>query len=266
MKSVILENTDIRVSRLSFGTGSLHHILRATNRQRLLAAALDCGITHFDTSPYYGDGLAEADLGRFMAGRRSRLTITTKVGLYPHGKTASSGWQTWVRKAAGKLLPRIGAPVQDWNIDRARASLRQSLLRLQTDYVDFLFLHEPDFSLVDGDAFLRWLEGERKSGTIRSWGLAGLPSLISPWLQQNSALASVIQTRDDLSNKPADFLFEHKRHPQFTYGYFSAIGRENDPLSVADVMRGALRRNSRGSVVISTRRPTRVAALAAFVQ
>jgi aryl-alcohol dehydrogenase-like predicted oxidoreductase len=266
MKSVVLENTDIRVSRLSLGTGGLHHILRAPNRQRLLAAAVDCGITHFDTSPYYGDGLAEVELGRFMDRRRAALTIATKVGLYPHGKAAYSGWEAWVKKAAGKLLPHFAAPIQDWSIERARTSLRQSLSRLRTDYVDFLFLHEPDLSLIDGDAFLRWLEGERKTGTIRSWGLAGLPLLIGPWLQQNSALASVIQTRDDLSDKSADFLLHHNRNLQFTYGYFSAVRRESNPLSVADVMQGALRRNSGGSILVSTRRPERLASLASFVQ
>ena len=85
MRRVTLQGTDINVSRLSFGTASLHHLPTSRRRQDLLAAAFDHGFTHFDAAPYYGFGIAERELGQFLKARRGRVTITTKVGLYPPG-------------------------------------------------------------------------------------------------------------------------------------------------------------------------------------
>jgi aryl-alcohol dehydrogenase-like predicted oxidoreductase len=264
VKFTVIENTDVRVSRLSFGTGALHHLLEARQRQRLLAAAVDAGITHFDTSPYYGYGLAEFDLGKFMCGRRTEFTIATKVGLYPSGKAARSGCEVWLRKALAKVHKRYGLPVVDWNVGQARASLHASLKRLRTDYVDFLFLHEPDLSMVDSEEFLRWLEIERTTGTIRYWGLAGLSSLLEPWLQAGSPLASVVQTKDNLTERCADFACQH-RHLQFTYGYLSAHAQHGGTGPFTEVLRSALLRNTHGSVLVSTRRPERLRSLASVV-
>jgi aryl-alcohol dehydrogenase-like predicted oxidoreductase len=266
VKSVVIENTDVRVSRLSFGTASLHHVLTASQRLRLLAVAADQGITHFDTSPYYGDGLAELELGAFISKGRSSRTVATKVGIYPRAGTTRSGLTVWLRRVRGRLHPRSAEPVVDWGVRRARISLRDSLKRLRTDYVDFLFLHEPDLSLMEADGIRQWLEDERSRGTIRFWGLAGVPSLIEPWLQADSALAAVVQTRDDLESRSADVLRRHNRRLQFTYGYLSVLKKASGVSSLADVMEGALRRNSDGSVLVSTRHADRLVSIASFAQ
>jgi aryl-alcohol dehydrogenase-like predicted oxidoreductase len=57
--------------------------LTSAGRLRLLEVAFEEGITHFDTAPLYGQGLAESLLGRFASSRREALTITTKFGLVP---------------------------------------------------------------------------------------------------------------------------------------------------------------------------------------
>jgi aryl-alcohol dehydrogenase-like predicted oxidoreductase len=266
MTSIIIENTDVRVSRLSFGTAALHHLLRTTQRQRLLALAADAGITHFDTSPYYGYGLAESDLGTFVRGRRAMFTLTTKVGLYPPGKAPRSGWQVWLRKAKGKLHGPPALPVVNWSLGRARESFQSSLNRLSTDYVDFLFLHEPELALVPTDEFLPWLESERNKGSIRHWGLAGTRSFVEPWLQANSPLAAVIQTRDDVTERPADFVLQHNRNLQFTYGYLSAHAHRRDNRDAHDVVKSALARNARGAVLFSTRRAEHLSSIAALAQ
>lgn len=265
MRSVVLENTDVRVSRLSFGTASLHHLVTARQRQRMLAAAADAGITHFDTSPYYGDGLAETDLGAFARSRRSDLTIATKVGLYPRLGEARRGWQVWLRKVHGKLKPGGSSPVIDWSVERARASLRDSLRRLHCDYVDFLFLHEPKRSLIDDESMWRWLESERATGTIRNWGVAGLAAVVEPWVTAASPLAAVVQTRDDREHRAADFLLTRGRRLQFTYGYLSSARKPAGSAEADALMRAALERNTDGSVLFSSRRPEHVQAWASHV-
>ncbi len=254
MQYTTIDNTDVRVSRISFGTASLHHLFSAKQRQRLLDGAAVSGITHFDTSPYYGYGLAESDLGVFMRGNRDRFTVTTKVGLYPFGFAAHSALDVWVRKAAGKAYARLSAPKVDWRVQIAAESLNASLKRLKTDYVDFLFLHEPEINLLNIEEFLRWLENEQSNGKVRYWGLAGLPSLLEPWLRIDHSLASVLQTKDDLVSKSADFVLSSGRKLQFTYGYLSSQLGSDSVQSAADLVRSALMRNTQGSLLVSTRR------------
>jgi len=264
MKRLTIENTDILVSRISFGTASLHHLFSAGQRQQLLETAVSVGISHFDTSPYYGYGLAESDLGVFMHGQRNHFTVTTKVGLYPFDGAAHSALGVWARKAVGKLNSRLSLPEVNWSIQRAADSLNASLKRLKTDYVDFLFLHEPDISLVNADEFLSWLETEQSKGKVRYWGLAGLPESIKPWLRVDHPLALVLQTKDDLVNRTADFVLESGRKLQFTYGYLSSTLRNDSGESATDVIRNALMRNTHGSVLVSTRRADRIQQLARF--
>src|SRR6266487_2145857 len=78
------------------------------DRFAAVARALERGVSFFDTAPAYGDGASEALLGRALRPDRDRVAIATKVG------------------------PR----------DDPRASLEDSLRRLETDYVDLVQLHE----------------------------------------------------------------------------------------------------------------------------
>ncbi|UZR28740.1 aldo/keto reductase [Methylococcus mesophilus] len=258
MQYSTIENTDVRVSRISFGTASLHHLFSARQRQQVLEATASAGISHFDTSPYYGCGLAEADLGEFMEGRRDVFTVATKVGLYPFGGAAHGTFDVWVRKAAGKIYPRLSAPEVDWRVQRAADSLNASLKRLKTDYVDFLFLHEPDISLVDADEFLHWIEAEQSKGKIRHWGLAGLPVLLEPWLQNDHPLALVLQTRDCVDGHQADFILNKGRSLQFTYGYLSSQLRQGKAVQVDVLIHKALIRNTQGSILVSTCKAARI--------
>lgn len=258
MQYSVIENTDVRVSRISFGTASLHHLFSARQRQHLLETAASAGISHFDTSPYYGYGLAESDLGVFMQGRREGLTVTTKVGLYPFGGAAHGATGVWARKAVGKCYPRLSAPEIDWCVQRAATSLTASLRRLKTDYVDFLFLHEPDISLLNADEFLGWVEAERSKGKVRYWGLAGLPILLEPWLRIGHPLANVLQIKDSLSQHHADFIIKSDRGFQFTYGYLSSQIREGTVVPADVLTRKALMRNTQGSVLVSTRKASRI--------
>lgn len=262
MKTVVVEGTAIRVSRFAFGTASLHHIFSSRQRQRVLGAAASIGMSHFDTSPYYGFGMAEADLGRLLSQRRQGFTVTTKVGLYPRRVTQKSAAGVLGLKLVGKVVPSLSKPIVDWHIARASESLRDSLLRLKTDYVDFLFLHEPEFTLIDTDEFQRWVERQSDAGVIRSWGVAGVSQAVEPFVRSAHPLARVIQTQDSLDSREADFLFLHGRRLQFTYGYLSSAKMSPHKDSVRRGLEGALKRNATGSIIVSTRRAERLESLA----
>jgi aryl-alcohol dehydrogenase-like predicted oxidoreductase len=89
---------------------------------KVVAAALDAGITHFDTAEMYGGGKSEEFLGRALGSRRDDVTIATK------------------------FLPRPGDQAYTPGVLRARIleGCDISLGRLGTDHIDLYYQHYPD--------------------------------------------------------------------------------------------------------------------------
>jgi aryl-alcohol dehydrogenase-like predicted oxidoreductase len=258
MKQSVLPGTDLAVSRLSFGTASLHHLPSSAARQALLAAALDYGFSHFDTAPSYGLGISEWELGKFLRSRPSGVTVASKAGLYPPGGTPRHGTvSVWLRKGMGKLLPALSAPMVDWSVASAAKSLEQSLRVLHRDCLDVLFLHEPTPGLLDADDFLKWLQQQRSAGKIRYWGLAGPLKRFAGWAQH--PLAQVLQIRDGADGAGTVQLRQTGREPQFTYGCLSSVRDEG--FSAIDAVKAALKKNPAGSVLVATRKITHLPAL-----
>jgi L-galactose dehydrogenase len=155
MKYNKLGETGLEVSALSFGTAPLGDMFGAAEDEDTFAVvqrALDAGITFFDSSPYYGDGLAEHRLGAALRGRRSEVVLGTKAGRY-------------------------GKSEFDYSPARIRKSLDESLDRLQTDYVDIFQLHDIEF--VELGPIFSDSYGElvklRAEGKCRFIGMTGYP-------------------------------------------------------------------------------------------
>jgi D-threo-aldose 1-dehydrogenase len=170
-------------SVLGFGTTSFMSADSTQERLALLAAAYGAGITHFDTAAYYGYGEAERLLGRFLVGKRDKVTITTKFGIEPSG-LVKARWINLLARKVLKLAPfvrkvlRRGAPQSGpaWGVfdpEKAKASLERSLAALQTDYIDLLLLHEPTLESAASQPLIEFLEGEVARGSIRAYGCGG---------------------------------------------------------------------------------------------
>jgi aryl-alcohol dehydrogenase-like predicted oxidoreductase len=200
MRTVALSGTNLSSSRLGFGLSSLHHLLRAHNRQALLEAAYDSGIRYFDTSPYYGHGLAERELGLFAGGRRSEILIATKFGIEP---------DPWMQRLPALMYPRLAANatlrrVTGYNFVRTRTpdysgssavrSLERSLRALRTDYVDILYLHGPSLGLLnDAERLVDSLQGLKSSGKVRYFGLSGSARECADIARRHPGLGGVVQ-------------------------------------------------------------------------
>jgi aryl-alcohol dehydrogenase-like predicted oxidoreductase len=88
--------------------------------QRVVDAALDAGVNHFDTADIYGKGRSEEFLGRALGSRRDDAVITTKVGMQvPEGEYGGS--EPYVTRRCDESLARLG-----------------------TDHIDLYLLHQPD--------------------------------------------------------------------------------------------------------------------------
>lgn len=172
---------DALAQRLGFGCGRLKGGADKARSLRLVHAALDLGIRHFDTAPPYGLGASEAVLGEALKGRQEDATVVTKAGL---ARPASPGlWQTaravvkplarWVpglRRAVLQGMARR-APAGNFDFDFIARSFETSLRQLQRERVDCLLLHEAQAQ--DHLAPLRaLLERYMATGQLGSYGSA----------------------------------------------------------------------------------------------
>ena len=110
------------VSVVGLGCNNFGGRLALDGTRAVIDAALDAGITFFDTADVYGNGGGSEELlGRVLEGRREQVVLATKFGMDMGDGTIARGARSYVRKA----------------ID---ASLR----RLRTDHVDLYQYHRPD--------------------------------------------------------------------------------------------------------------------------
>jgi D-threo-aldose 1-dehydrogenase len=130
----------VSVSVLGFGAatlGNLYSELTDAEAEAAVQAALESGVTYFDTAPSYGFGLSEARLGRALAGgARTGFTVSTKVGRRIEidataREKVNDGFAVSGRRASF-----------DYSGDGVRRSLEESLQRLNVEYIDILLLHD----------------------------------------------------------------------------------------------------------------------------
>ncbi|WP_377844464.1 aldo/keto reductase [Bosea sp. UC22_33] len=128
-------------SLIGFGgapLGDLYGHLDEVTAQDTVRAALAAGINLLDTSPLYGHGLSEHRIGAALRSvPRESVILSTKVGRWMQAgapKGDGSGY------AGGLPHPAV----VDYSYDGAMRSFEQSLLRLGTDHIDILLIHDVD--------------------------------------------------------------------------------------------------------------------------
>jgi aryl-alcohol dehydrogenase-like predicted oxidoreductase len=261
MRTVALADTNLRSSRLGFGLSGLHHLLRSKDRQNLLASAFNDGITYFDTSPFYGHGLAERELGLFGAAHRNHILIATKIGIQPNPWLSRFPVLMYSRLAANAALRRIIrrkkfeiARKYDYGGRNAVASLDRSLRALRTDHVDILYLHDPTLArLQEPDRLFDTLHDLRSSGKVRYFGLAGNVRDCLDILRRYPALRCLLQVDATPGNEELELLNSSSIPFHSSYGHFRT--QKN---SVPDSLAAAIGANRQGVILFSTRRTTRI--------
>ncbi|MEO0753107.1 MAG: aldo/keto reductase [Pseudomonadota bacterium] len=128
----------IDLPKLGMGSAPLGGLLDKVTSEdaaETLAAALEGGITYFDTAPFYGFGLSERRVGDALRGRDD-VVLSSKVGRLlkpgPWSDPGAHGWPT--------ALPFHH--VHDYGYDGVMRSYEDSLQRLGLDRIDILFLHD----------------------------------------------------------------------------------------------------------------------------
>jgi aryl-alcohol dehydrogenase-like predicted oxidoreductase len=113
---------NLEVSVIGLGCNNFGRALDRAQSAAVVNAALDAGMTHFDTASNYGEGQSESFLGAALGNRRDDVVIATKVGV------AIPGWE-----GSGGADPGY-----------VRRVLERSLSELGTDFVDTYMIHFPD--------------------------------------------------------------------------------------------------------------------------
>ena len=124
MDRVTLGASGLKVSPFALGTMTFGDPVDADTSFDLLDLAVEQGINFLDTANTYNAGLTEEIIGQWLKarGHREQLVIASK-GRYPVGEDPDSTG----------LSPRV-----------ILQQLENSLKRLNTDYLDIYFLHQPD--------------------------------------------------------------------------------------------------------------------------
>ena len=142
LKTRKLGRTNVMVTELGLGTSPLGELFERVSDDeaaRLIEAAWDGGVRYFDTSPWYGRGLAEHTLGRALYRKpRGDFAISTKIGRVlrrPFGPNAIK--DQWL----GGLEFQT---VFDYGYDGVMRSFEDSLQRLGINRVDVLLIHDLD--------------------------------------------------------------------------------------------------------------------------
>ena len=145
------------VSALGLGCMNLSHAYGepppADQAERVLLAALDAGVTLFDTAALYGFGANETLLGRVLKPHRSRFTLASKGGLA--GVQGEDGMKR----------------VIDGSPETIRMNCEDSLRRLRTDVIDLYYLHRWDKKVPIEDS-VGAMSDLVRSGKVRSIGLS----------------------------------------------------------------------------------------------
>jgi aryl-alcohol dehydrogenase-like predicted oxidoreductase len=148
-----------QVSAIGLGCMNICHAygspISEGEAEKLLLAALDAGVTHFDTAALYGFGVSETLVGKFLSQHRSQFTLASKCGM--QGMDVDGN---------GQLVRVI-----DGRPETIKATCEAALKRLRTDVIDLYYLHRWDKTVPIEDS-VGALADLVRAGKIRAVGLS----------------------------------------------------------------------------------------------
>jgi len=130
MKVKKMGKTGLKVSSICLGTMTYGTQVSETDAVDLIHSGLDAGINFLDTAPVYNSSLAEEIVGKAIKGNRHAWVVATKAG------------------PPAKIVPGVPPRPNETGLSRKSIlwQIEGSLKRLQTDYVDIYYVHEPDYN------------------------------------------------------------------------------------------------------------------------
>jgi aryl-alcohol dehydrogenase-like predicted oxidoreductase len=141
-----LGDSGLTVSAVGLGGNNFGRRLDLDGTRAVVDAALEEGVTFFDTADVYGTGASEELLGEVLEGRRHRVVLATKFGMDMRDGKGPRGSRGYVQQA-----------------------IEGSLRRLRTETIDFYWYHQPD-GKTPIEETLGALDDLVKAGKVRAVG------------------------------------------------------------------------------------------------
>jgi len=181
MRKRQIGSSDLYVSEVGLGCMSVG--TEETRAIRLIDEAIDYGVNYLDTADLYDQGLNEEFVGKAIKHKRNSIILATKVGnRFEKGK---QGW-SW-----------------DPSKTYIMSAVKESLHRLQTDYIDLYQLHGG--TIEDNiDEAIEAFEELKKEGYIRYYGISSIrPNVIREYVKRSS-IVSVMMQYSILDRRPEE--------------------------------------------------------------
>lgn len=174
-----LGKSGLLVSEIGLGCNNFGGRLDLNGTRAVVHAALDQGITLFDTADLYGEGASEEMLGDILLRQRDQVVLATKFG--------------WEQNTGGQR----GGGSKRWLKQAVEASLR----RLKTDRIDLYQFHRPD-PLTPWEETVRAMEDLVREGKVLYLGLSNVApwqAVEAQWLAQSSGGLGFVACQNELS-------------------------------------------------------------------
>ncbi len=177
-----LGHSGLMVSVVGLGCNAFGSRIDEASTREVVEAAIDSGITLFDTADTYGQGASEELLGRALGQRRDDVLVATKFGM-PAGGLNGPDWQA---RASRSYI---------------RRSVEGSLRRLGTSWIDLYQLHQPDH-VTPYEETLSTLEDLVTEGKIRYYGSSNLHAwelVDAQWTALSAGLGGFVSAQNEYS-------------------------------------------------------------------
>ena len=174
-----LGDSGLKVSEIGLGCNNFGMRIDEAQTAAVVGAALDAGITFFDTADVYGGTKSEVMLGKALGTKRHDIVLATKYGI-PLGPAPYSGG------GSRRYIVR---------------AVEASLTRLGTDHIDLLQMHQPDQE-TPVEETLRALDDLISAGKVRYIGnsnYAGWQIADADWTARTGHYARFISAQNNYS-------------------------------------------------------------------
>ncbi len=176
MQTRNLGRTGLRVSLVGLGCNNFGGRIDLDATRKVVDAAIEHGITLFDTADIYGDKAgSETCLGQLLGARRKDIVLASKFGMKMfHG--GEGGSRRYIMSA-----------------------VEESLTRLKTDWIDLYQFHKPD-PLTPIDETLRAMDDLVRQGKVRYIGCSNMPGwqiADAQWTARDRGLTGFASAQDE---------------------------------------------------------------------
>lgn len=204
MKYVLLPKSSEKTSQLGFGCAFWSSIGKR-EAARILDAAYDAGIRHFDVAPYYANGAAEGYLGKFLS-KHHDISVATKYGLLPISDEALHAriMRILLKPVYRSIRAGVKWPLQTsisaisrrkakFTVDEMQRSLNRSSALFDRDFIDIFLFHEPDRRDFVDESLLDSIRESVEEGRIGAIGIGTQSDQAIEAFQSHSNFWDVMQ-------------------------------------------------------------------------